>query len=194
VAVTPSPIVQRQLAMFWGVYPVLSQRAATTDDVINDAAVAAIKHGYANEGDVLVVTGGTVESGGGSTDLMKVHLIERVLARGDGLGDRRVAGRVRRLEAPLDASTQVESDDIIVAEETDRSFVPVLRRAAGLIAGCTDAEAHCRLLALELGIPAVVGVGADLDALHDGAWVVLDARRGLVYERPPMLLRDPRPS
>ena len=84
VAVTPSPIAQRELCVFWGVYPLLSQRAATTDAVINDAVEMAQKHGYADEGDIVVVTGGSVESGVGTTNLMKVHLIERVLAHGGG--------------------------------------------------------------------------------------------------------------
>ena len=52
VAVTPSPFVQRELCIFWGVYPLLSQRAATTDAVINDAVEQAQKAGFVGEGDV----------------------------------------------------------------------------------------------------------------------------------------------
>ena len=79
VAVTPSPFAQRELVLFWGVYPLLSQRGATTDAVIADAVETAQAAGYVKEGDVLIVTGGSVEGGGGTTNLMKVHLIERVL-------------------------------------------------------------------------------------------------------------------
>ncbi len=82
VAVTPSPFAQRELVLFWGVYPLLSQRGATTDAVIADAVDAAQANGFVKEGDVLIVTGGSVEGGGGTTNLMKVHLIERVLATG----------------------------------------------------------------------------------------------------------------
>jgi pyruvate kinase len=185
VAVTPSPSAQRELVMFWGVYPVLSHRGDTTDEVMNDAIEQAQQHGYVGEGDLLVLTGGAVGSGVGMTNLMKVHLIERVLARGVGLGERRVIGRVRRLEAPVDPSVRVEPDEIVVAADTDRSFVPVLQRAAGLVTACGDVASHCRLLALELGIPAVIDVGAGLDALVEGAEIVMDARRGIVYERPP---------
>ena len=184
VAVTPSPIAQRELMLFWGVYPLLSHRADTTDEVINDAVEVAQRHGYVDEGDVVVLTGGTAGSGVGTTNLMKVHLIERVLARGTGLGERRVIGRVHRLTAPVSPDEHVDPDEIVVAPATDRTFVPVLQRAAGLIAASRDPEAHCRLLALEMGVPAVVGVGDDLSALRDGMEVILDAQRGLVYERP----------
>ena len=188
VAVTPSPITQRQLALVWGVYPVLSKRVGSTDEVISDAVEAAQQHGYLREGDIVIITGGAVGFGVGTTDMMKVHLIERVLAHGTGLGERRVIGRLRRLSAPLDPNTRVEPDEIVVAPCTDRTFVAVLRRALGLVTADAAPDAHCRLLALEMGVPAVVGIREDIDSLPDGAQVVLDAKRGMVYERPAALL------
>jgi pyruvate kinase len=189
VAVTPSPMAQRELMLFWGVYPLLSQRANSTDAVINDAVQAAQAAGYLAEGDTVVITGGSVETGVGTTNLMKVHLIERVLARGAGLGERRVIGRVRKLIAPLAEDVRVEPDEIVVTPATDRTFVRVLRRALGLVSAAGQANSHCQLLALELGIPAVIGVTADLAAFRDGQPVVLDARQGIVFERPAALVR-----
>jgi pyruvate kinase len=190
VAVTPSPFAQRELVLFWGVYPLLSHRGTTTDAVIADAVEAAQKAGYAKESDVLVVTGGSVEGGGGTTNLMKIHLIERVLARGLGLGDRKVIGRVRRLDAPVAADVSVSPDDIIVTEATDRTFLPALHRASGLITADASADSHCRLVALEIGLPAVVGVQEAINELKDGMQIVMDSKRGLVYERPPALWRS----
>ena len=189
VAVTPSPFVQRELVLLWGVYPLLSERAATTDEVISDAVAVARTHGYAREGDIVVVTGGSVEQGMGATNLIKLDLIERVLARGTGVGGRRVLGRVRRLIGPLSPDLQVDPDEIVVAPDTDRTFLPVLRRAAGLVTAAGAADAHCRMLALEVGLPAIVGVGDSLDAITDGMQVVVDAKRGVVYERPHALWR-----
>ncbi len=190
VAVTPSPMVQRELVLCWGVYPLLSQRAATTDEVIEDAVETAHKRGFVGEGDVVIVTGGSVAHGVGTTNLIKAHLIERVLARGTGVGVRRVMGRTRRLTPPLPADIRVEPDEIIVTTDTDRSFLPVLRRAAGLVAAAPGPDAHCNLLALEIGLPAVIGAGEQINAIEDGMEVVLDAKRGLVYERPPALRRS----
>jgi pyruvate kinase len=187
VAATPSPITQRQLMFVWGVYPVLAPRANNTDQVLSDAVEAVKKHGYASEGDVLVITGGSAGYGIGTTNLMKVHLIERVLARGVGLGERRVIGRVRRLSPPLDPSVRVDPDEIVVTPRTDQTFVPVLRRAAGLVTADAAEDSYSRLLALEIGIPAVVGVGDNMEALRDGIEVVLDAEWGVIYDRPPAL-------
>jgi pyruvate kinase len=187
VAVTPSPFAQRELCIFWGVYPLLSQRAATTDAVINDAVEQAQKAGFVGEGDVLVVTGGSAEGAGGTTNLMKVHLIERVLAHGLGLGDRKVIGRVRRLEAPVSADLRIEPDEIIVTSHTDRSFLPALRRCAGLVTSDARPDAHARLAALELGLPAIVGIHESVDGFRDGQHIVMDSKRGVVFERPPAL-------
>jgi pyruvate kinase len=188
VAATPSPITQRQLMFVWGVYPVLGRRSDNTDQVLSDAVEAAQRHGYVSEGDVVVITGGSAGSGASTTNLMKVHLIERVLARGDGLGDRRVSGRVRWLKGPLDPSLRIDSDEIVVAPSTDHTFVRPLRRAAGLVTADKGEDSHSYLLALELGIPAVVGAREGIDALSDGIQVVLDAKRGVVYERPEALV------
>jgi pyruvate kinase len=187
VAVTPSPFVQRELCIFWGVYPLLSQRAATTDAVINDAVEKAQQAGFVGEGDVVVVTGGSAEGAGGTTNLMKVHLIERILARGLGLGDRKVIGRARRLEAPVPADMRIEPDEIIVTSHTDRSFLPALRRCAGLVTSDSRPDAHARLAALELGLPAIVGIHEDIAGFRDGQHIVMDSKRGVVFERPPAL-------
>ena len=181
VAVTPSPIAQREMALYWGVYPLLSSRAPSTDEVLSDAVEAAKKNGYVDEGDIVVITGGDAGSGAGTTNLMKVHLIERVLVRGTGLSERRVMGRVRHLAPPLPPGVRVEPDEIVVTPSTDRTFVPVLQRAAGLVASAGDPDAHCRLLALEMGIPAIVGAGPNLDAAARGGRgrAGCQARRGL---------------
>lgn len=187
VAVTPSPITQRQLVLVWGIHPILAPRAGSTDQVINDAVEAAQQHGFVAEGDVVIITGGSVDYGVGTTNLMKAHLIERVLAHGTGLGERRVIGRVRYLTPPFDPMLRLEPGDIVVTRDTDRACVPILRRAAGLVTAATARDAHSWLLAVEMGIPAVVGIRESIDALLDGMQVVLDAQRGVVYERPQAL-------
>jgi pyruvate kinase len=174
--------------LVWGVYPILAERAQTTDQVISDAVEVAQKHGYVAEGDIVIVTGGSVSYGVGTTNLMKVHLIERVLAHGTGVGERRVIGRVRRLTPPFDDSLRFDPDEIVVIPYTDRTCVPILRRVAGLVTAESSQDAQDRMLAVELGIPAVIGIHESIEVLVDGMQVVLDAKRGVVYERPRALV------
>jgi pyruvate kinase len=122
--------------------------------------------------------------------LIKVHLIERVLGHGMGLGDRKVIGRVRRLASPVPPDVAIEPDEIIVAERTDRSFLPALNRAAGLITADARPESHSRLCALEMGLPAILGVSEGIQGFEDGMRIVMDSKRGVIYERPPALWRS----
>ncbi len=181
VAVTPSPVVQRQLVLYWGVYPLLAKRTANTDEMIARAVQAAQDHGFAHEGDVVVITAGAAGSVPGTTNLMKVHVIERILVRGQGLGEQVVSGRVRRLEPPITQPVPLESDAIIVVTKTDRTCVPLVQRAIGLVTEEGGMDSHGAILAVEMGIPAVIGAEGATEILGDGQKVTLDAGRGLVY-------------
>ncbi|MBL7183845.1 MAG: pyruvate kinase [Anaerolineae bacterium] len=75
IAVTPSPTVQRQLAFYWGVHPILSRRTDSTDETISGAVRAAQEHGLVKQGDVVVITAGAAGSGPGTTDIMKVQVV-----------------------------------------------------------------------------------------------------------------------
>jgi len=179
VAITPNPVVHRQLALFWGVHSLLSRRAPDTDTVIEEAVKTALEADLIREGDTVVITAGTGGQLVGSTDLIKVYVLHKTLVRGLGVGNTRVVGRVRRLTGPLAADIAVHSDEIIVADKTDRTFVNALTHAAGLVTAEPGSESHGYLLAAEQSRPALVGV-TDIEALHDGEWVVLDPHLGVV--------------
>ena len=118
----------------------------------------------------------------GTTTLIKVHVLARTLARGQGVGGNVVMGRVRRLDGPLGKDVMLYHDEIVVTQKTDRSFVPVLEHATGLITTEGGLGSHGYLLAAEQGLPAIVGAD-NIDTLHNGEWIVLDAKVGVVVER-----------
>ena len=76
VAVTPDPVIQRRLVFVWGVYPVLAPRSNNTDQVLSDAIEAAQQSGYVSKGDVIVITVGSAAWSVGTTQMMKVHVVE----------------------------------------------------------------------------------------------------------------------
>lgn len=182
IAITPNPAVQHQLALFWGVYPLISRRAPDTDTVIEEAVKTATEAGLVHEGETVVITAGTGGHAAGDTDLIKVYRLARVLARGLGVGRDTVSGRVRRLEGPVGEHIVLHRDEIVVTRRTDRTFVHLLQHAAGLVTAEGGAESHGYLLAAEQDLPAIVGAD-DIDVLGDGDWIVLDAKRGTVLER-----------
>ena len=183
IAVTPSPMVQRQLCLHWGIYALLTRRFNTTDEVLDDAVRVAQNAGHANEGDTVILTAGMVGSIRSATNLMMVRTIERVLAHGVGMGQREVIGRIVRVKIPVNGdSYTVGPQDILFAERVDRTCLPLLQRAGGLITCEQGMDSAGALFAMELGLPALLGAKGHLDELIDGESVVLDANNGQVCQ------------
>ena len=78
VAITPRPEVQRQLALAWGVTPMLAPFYDTTDEMIAYAGRLVQDSGFAGKGDTVIITAGIpIPSGAGSrTNMLKVHVID----------------------------------------------------------------------------------------------------------------------
>jgi pyruvate kinase len=75
IAITPRPEVQRQLALAWGVIPLLAPNYTTTDEMIQIGADLAEKSGVARAGDTIVLTAGIPAGFGHKTNMLKVHVI-----------------------------------------------------------------------------------------------------------------------
>jgi pyruvate kinase len=76
IAVTPDPGVQRVLALYWGVLPLSAPRTENTDEMLAQAVEAAQSLGLVQEGDTLVLTGGAAGSAPGTTNLLRVLVVE----------------------------------------------------------------------------------------------------------------------
>lgn len=183
IAVTPSPVVHRQLTLYWGVYTILGRRMNTTDEVVEDAVRLAHRAGYVDQGDIVLVTGGVVGGIPGATNLMTVRKIARVIVTGDGVGNRRASGRVIRMKAGQACdSVTVSTQDILVAEKIDPSWAELVYQVGGLITAEPGRESYAALAAVELGIPALVGARGHWNDLKDHQLIVLDAVTGSAYD------------
>ncbi|MFZ2885042.1 pyruvate kinase, partial [Nitrosomonas europaea] len=183
IAVTPSPVVHRQLALYWGVYTILGRRMNTTDEVVEDAVRLAHRAGYVDQGDIVLVTGGVVGGIPGATNLMTVRKIARVLVTGEGVGNRRASGRVIRMKPGQSCdSVTVTTQDILVAEKIDPGWAELVYQVGGLITAEPGRESYAALAAVELGIPALVGARGHWDDLKDHQLIVLDAVTGSAYD------------
>jgi len=182
IAVTPSPMVQRQLCLYWGVYPLLAERTDNTDQMLSDAVNTARERGLVQSGDLVVVTGGAAGSAPGTTNLIKVQVIERILATGTGYGSKIVHGHALLIGDELPDEDQIRPNDILVAKITTREFVPLAQRSAGLLVVEGGERSHAAQMALELGLVAIIGAEDACSVLDDRQAITLDPVNGLVYE------------
>jgi len=180
VAVTPREAVARALALTWGVYPVLCPPTATTDEMFEAAVSAAVNSGQVQNGDLVLITAGVPVGVSGATNLLRVHTVGEVILRGTGIGRKPVTGVTLVVGGGGEAASLREGE-ILVAPCTDREYVPYLERAAGLIVEEGGLTSHAAVVALQLGLPVIVGAKEATGTIKSGETVTLDTVRGLIY-------------
>jgi len=180
LAVTPHVDVARQLQLVWGVKPLLVLDLPSTGQTFQAAMNVAQEKNFLREGDLVVMTAGTLQGVSGSTDLIKVEMVTAVRGKGVGIGQGSVSGRARVVHTSID-TTHVNPGEILVASQTSVDFIDAIRKAAGIITEDPSLTSHAAVIGLRLGVPVIVGVPNATSAIRDGEILTLDMQRGLVY-------------
>jgi pyruvate kinase len=180
LAVTPHVEVARQLQMVWGVKPLLVLDLPSTGQTFQAALNVAQEKNFLSEGDLVVMTAGTLQGVSGSTDLIKVEVVTAVLGKGIGIGQGSVSGRARVAYSGVEVGN-FSPGEILVTPKTDADFVEAIRKASGIITEDDSLTSHAAVIGLRLGVPVIVGVKNATSLIRDGAILTLDMQRGLVY-------------
>lgn len=182
IAATTTEYVMRRLSLVWGVFPVLSPYSDSTDDVIELSIQSAVESGYVNEGDLVVITAGIPVGTSGSTNLIKVHTVGKVLLKGMGIGKDSSLGKVCVALGKEDLINKFKDGDIIVTKDTDRDMVTFIERSSGIITEQGGLTSHGAIVGLNLNKPTIVGAEKATDILQDGQLITMDSSTGLVYK------------
>ena len=75
IAPSPSETTCRQLALVWGVQPLLVEQFVDTDTMIATAVGAAQARNLVEEGDLVIITAGVPVGGSGLTNMLKAHRV-----------------------------------------------------------------------------------------------------------------------
>ncbi|PSR16310.1 pyruvate kinase [filamentous cyanobacterium CCP3] len=180
LAVTPHVHVARQLQLVWGVRPLLVLDLPSSTQTFQAAMSVAQEKHLLNDGDLVVLTAGTLQGVSGSTDLIKVDVVTAVVGRGVGIGEASVSGRARVARNSLDVN-DFNDGEILVVPHTSADFVEVIRRAGGIVTEDDSPTSHAAVIGLRLGVPVIVGVKNATEIIRDGSILTLDTRRGLIY-------------
>lgn len=180
IAVTTTQRSRRQLALTWGVLPVVAKHSDSTDEVFERAVFAALGTDEVQEGDLIVITAGIPVGLAGTTNTVKVHIVGDVLLQGQGIGDGAVFGTAVVGSAPEDFANFPENG-IVVTSFTDRDMVPVMTNAKAILVEKGGLTSHAAIVGLHLGIPTIVGVEGACEILKTGQEITVDAFSGVVY-------------
>ncbi len=113
--------------------------------------------------------------GGGSITTAEVGAVLTGAAGSGGVA----TGRARVI---LDAADPagLEPGDILVAPQTDPSWVPLFVPAGGVVVNVGAMGSHAMIVSRELGVPCVASVADATDIIPDGATITIDGNAGTV--------------
>ena len=130
VACLLSERVQRQMALYWGVVPLLMPYAQNTDQLIEFAIQAAEKAELVKQGDLVVITAGVPVGVSGTTNMIKVHLVGGALLNAVGVGASNASGPLCVCRSLEDVAAKFRPGDVLVVPYTTNDLLRRRRRPA----------------------------------------------------------------
>jgi pyruvate kinase len=182
IAVTRDAKKLRRLQLYWGVTPLLGPFSANTDEMIDISVQAAIKGGYIEQGDSVVITAGIPVGMPGSTNMIKVVNLGKKLLNGVGIGRRTVSGKVCRCSSSTDFKEKLQKGDILVVDVLADENVKFATKAGAIVAEEGGLTSSTAIVSINCSIPSIVGATKATSMLADGMEVTVDTTAGIVYE------------
>lgn len=121
-----------------------------------------------------------------SAGVLRTYRLEgggKSLVEGLAVGDAIAAASAQILKRPDDIA-RFKAGNILVTSNTDPDWVPVMRKAVGIVTDHGGRTSHAAIVSREMGIPAVVGTGNATSAIKEGQAITLscaEGERGRVY-------------
>ena len=179
VAITPNPRTYRQLALSWGVTPLMNDYKSSSRELFMDAARKVQEADLAHDGDIIVVTGSS-DRVGEITNTLQIHVLGTALTRGAGNGFAPVTGRLCVVTGPDDLK-DFHDGDILVIDRTTAAVLHEMRRAIAVVTEEDMADSGAASACLALDLPLIAGAEKATKLLKTGCLATIDAKSGVVY-------------
>ncbi len=179
VAITPNPRTFRQLALSWGVTPLMNDYKSSSRELFADAAKKVQEAELAHDGDIIVVTGSS-DRVGEITNTLQIHVLGTALVRGAGNGFAPVTARLCIVNSPDDLK-DFHDGDILVIDRTTSAVLHEMRRASAVVTEEDMADSGAASACLALDLPLIAGAEKATQLLKTGCLATIDAKNGVVY-------------
>lgn len=182
LAATFSESQANKLVLAWGVEPYVMDKPESTDEMMAKAAEIAVESGYAQVGDLILISAGVPVGERGTTNIMKIQLIGEKIVRGQGIGQKSVIGHAVLAEDAASAKREVLGNSILVVKSTDADYNDAIKRAAAVVVEQGGLTSHAAVVAVDSQIPVIVGAENATSLIENGQLITVDTRRGIVYD------------
>ena len=177
--------VQRQLAISWGITPLMMPLAHSTDELIEMSTSLAKENGYLHDGELAVVTAGVPVGVSGTTNMIKSHMIGNCLATGVGIGPEGAAlanatGKACVCHNLDELRAKFKPGMVLVVSSTSNEMLSYVRDAAAIVVEEPGLNSHAAIAGKALLKPTIVGAAGATSHIRDGLMVAVDCAHGNV--------------
>ena len=179
VVSTPLVKTYMQMALAWGVTPLLCEVMDSPDALFKAAADQTMQAGLAKDGDLIVITG-SASANSNITNSVQVHVLGNVLATGKGEGGGRVSSRACVISRRAQQG-HFANGDILVIDKTTNDILRLIKRAKGVVTEEEAEDSGAVAAAIALDLPVIASVENATRSINDGSGIVVDPARGYIY-------------
>ena len=177
--------VQRQLAISWGITPLMMALAHSTDELIEMSTNLAKENGYLHDGELAVVTAGVPVGVSGTTNMIKIHMIGNCLATGVGIGPEGAAlanatGKACVCHNLDELRAKFKPGMVLVVSSTSNEMLSYVRDAAAIVVEEPGLNSHAAIAGKALLKPSIVGAAGATSHIRDGLMIAVDCAHGSV--------------
>ena len=180
LATTTERSVARRLQLVWGVTPLLVKNDDRTAKTFSIAMQIAQELGILKQGDLVVQTAGTLTGISGSTDLIKVGLVRKVVTRGISIGELGVTGKARNIKTNFDLSL-ISPGEILFVPKNLLMDLPYTKKITGIVTDENIDECYKIFKKNNIKISTICNLSAIDNLVSNGDLITLQLNEGVVY-------------
>ena len=180
IASTPLRKVYNQLALSWGVFPVITPESTTTDETFENAVKSAVDENMISDGDLVVITGGMPVGISGTTNMVKIHIVGDILLEGKSLNGLSSSGVLCVIAENKSSHIDFKGGDILVIKESSDSMLHLIKNSSGVITEEDRLDSPAAIVAKALDIPVIISAKEATERLTSGIVVRIDGEKGQI--------------
>lgn len=182
IAATTDEKVRRQLAIEWGVYPIRATLASSIDDLFYESINILKNIKFVKEGELVILTAGMPLGKAGSTNIMMVKTVGKLLCKGMGIGKHKISARACVAKNAKELEETFSDGDIIVTIGVYKDMLPYIQKSSGIVTVEGGLTSQGAIVGINYHLATVVGVGEAMNSIKTGDIISIDATTGEIYE------------
>lgn len=182
IAATTDEKVRRQLAIEWGVFPIRATLASSIDDLFYESINILKNIKFVKEGELVILTAGMPLGKAGSTNIMMVKTVGKLLCKGMGIGKHKISARACVAKNAKELEETFSDGDIIVTIGVYKDMLPYIQKSSGIITVEGGLTSQGAIVGINYHLATVVGAGEAMNSIKTGDIISIDATTGEIYE------------